>query len=454
MSTKRDLVEAHAFSRRRLVTAFVSGAPGGREVEPVRPGRAIVGGIALAVLLLAGAAIAGHFKPTMPDNWLQPGMFVSKENGQGYVIVEDGSPLQPVVNATSARLIFGDDLDPQTVVQAAIDKEEIGDRIGIFGAPESLPAESLLVGSGWTACTNSAAGVRLRIDRSPGVTEAGNGAVVVRADGQSYVVAQGATGAHRLLLPTAPREQADVLNALRIGSSATVETTSEWVNLFPEGPALGAASFGAAGGGRVSYGGQEFRVGQLVSYQGSTYLVGKQAPMALDAFSEAVYRALTRDRRAPTPVSSIGLRTDAGPAGWPTALPQPIDDEPCAVLHAAAGEAAFVGLGTDPVTSASAEGLSRETDTSVAPSLGSYVRTAGHGAAEGGTPWLVDSQGKRYRLGGPQGATAEALGYGGYAAPTIPESWIEPIRRCGPELSRTAALGRPDDVEVSQTCPG
>jgi hypothetical protein len=346
-------------------------------------------------------------------------MFVSKENGQGYVIVEEGRPLQPVVNATSAKLIFGEDLDPQTVVQAAIDKEEIGDRIGIFGAPESLPAESLLVGSGWTACTNSDAGVRVRIDAVPGATEVGNGAVVVRADGQSYVVAQGDTGARRLLLPRAPREQADVLNALRIGSPETVRTTSEWVNLFPEGPALGSTSFGVEGGGTVSYGGQRFRVGELVSYQGSTYLVRREAPMALDPFSEAVYRALTRDRREPTEVGSIGLRTDAAPDGWPSMLPQPIGDEACAVLHAQKDQAAFVGLGADPAPEASAEGLSHETDTSVAPSLGAYVKTAGHGATDGGTPWLVDSQGKRYRLGGPQGATADALGYGGYPVPTI-----------------------------------
>jgi hypothetical protein len=59
VATARDLVEAHTFSRRRLVTAFVSGAPGGREVEPVRPGRTIVGGVVLALLLIAGAALSG-----------------------------------------------------------------------------------------------------------------------------------------------------------------------------------------------------------------------------------------------------------------------------------------------------------------------------------------------------------------------------------------------------------
>lgn len=59
MVTRRDLVEASSSSRRRLVTAFVSGAPDGREVTPARPGRTIIGGLALALLLLAGAAVSG-----------------------------------------------------------------------------------------------------------------------------------------------------------------------------------------------------------------------------------------------------------------------------------------------------------------------------------------------------------------------------------------------------------
>ena len=66
MATHRDLVDAQAFSRRRLVAAFVSGAPGGREVEPVRPGRVLIGGIALSMLLMAGAAIAGFLQGGLP----------------------------------------------------------------------------------------------------------------------------------------------------------------------------------------------------------------------------------------------------------------------------------------------------------------------------------------------------------------------------------------------------
>jgi len=65
MVTKQDLVEAYSFSRRRLVTAFVSGATG---CESSRSARTIVGGLALAGLLLAGAAIARTLSPTVPED--------------------------------------------------------------------------------------------------------------------------------------------------------------------------------------------------------------------------------------------------------------------------------------------------------------------------------------------------------------------------------------------------
>ena len=58
-------------------------------MEPARPGRTIVGGLALAVLLIAGAAIAGIFSPRVPDDWTDPGLIVSKEIGTAYVITED-----------------------------------------------------------------------------------------------------------------------------------------------------------------------------------------------------------------------------------------------------------------------------------------------------------------------------------------------------------------------------
>lgn len=84
MATQKDLAEAYAFNRRRLITAFVSGAPGGREVEPVRRGWTLVGGLALAALLVAVAAIAGVVLPTLDEKWAgQPRLINSPAAGVG-----------------------------------------------------------------------------------------------------------------------------------------------------------------------------------------------------------------------------------------------------------------------------------------------------------------------------------------------------------------------------------
>ena len=134
MATKRDLVEAHAFSRRRLVTAFVSGAPGGREVEPVRPGRTIVGGLALSVLLVLGAVIAGVFAPRTPEDWNKVGLVVSKDDGGLYVVTEqsDHPVLRPVINVTSAKLILGDlATDPTPLSSSFIQSQHIAEDVGI-----------------------------------------------------------------------------------------------------------------------------------------------------------------------------------------------------------------------------------------------------------------------------------------------------------------------------------
>ena len=142
MATKRDLVEAHQFSRRRLITAFVSGAPGGREVEPARPGRALVGGLALALLVVAGGAVTGLIFGRDEADWKQPGLVISKERGQPYLVStpEDGGlVIRPVVNVTSARLILGSESEPTYVSEDAINAERIGEPIGILNAPANVP---------------------------------------------------------------------------------------------------------------------------------------------------------------------------------------------------------------------------------------------------------------------------------------------------------------------------
>ena len=52
MATKGDLIEAQNFSRRRLLTAFVSGAPGGKELQPTAPLRAVIAAALLAFFVV------------------------------------------------------------------------------------------------------------------------------------------------------------------------------------------------------------------------------------------------------------------------------------------------------------------------------------------------------------------------------------------------------------------
>ena len=280
MSTKRDLVEAHAFSRRRLVTAFVSGAPGGREVEPNRPGRAIIGGVALAILLVAGAAIAGVFSPRTQANWRDAGIVIAKESGNNYVVIENGDPLRPT-DPVSARLIFGSKAEARTVAQDEINKVEIGDDIGILGAPDSLPSTGLLVDSGWSACMNDQGGAQFRIDSSPATRSAPAAAVTVTGSGgKRYLVASSGngSGAYRLDLGTG-RTANGILARLGLASAPSYDVPDEWLNLFPSGPALSEGSFGVSGAGKPApyadqLGDASLRVGQLVTYVGKTYVLG------------------------------------------------------------------------------------------------------------------------------------------------------------------------------------
>lgn len=58
MASPRELLEARRFERRRLVSAFMTGAAGARDCAPAPVGRIVVIGLAVGVLLLAGALVA------------------------------------------------------------------------------------------------------------------------------------------------------------------------------------------------------------------------------------------------------------------------------------------------------------------------------------------------------------------------------------------------------------
>ncbi|GAA2139700.1 type VII secretion protein EccB [Nocardioides koreensis] len=481
MATKRDLVEAYSFSRRRLVTAFVSGAPGGREVEPTRPGRTIVGGLALAVLLVAGAAIAGVFAPKDPADWNKPGLIVSKETGAAYVILEESEHpvLRPVINITSARLILGTGAEPQPriLAQATIDAQTIGDDIGILGAPASLPASSLLVDDGWTACTADRRGLRLAVAEDPQATPAPDHGFVVESEGAHYLIAQGVEepdidlGAYRYRIPEG-NDQDNMLDVLGLPArSAAVRVPEEWLALFPAGGDLNWKAFGLTGfGDPVEEAGDQAvpagaRVGDVVTTDGESMLLTANGPIKLNEFALAVYRHSPSPAGRLTPAPRRGgapvewavdtlpqvdrAKSAYAAAHWPKSTLQATGGDHCAVLDTAPGTAPTVQLATDATGDASPVDLQRDSrSVAVQAGRGAYVLSGDWDETSGGSPFVVDAKGQAYPLVGPD--VAARLGYADHQAGIVPDSWIQ-LFEPGVNLSVDAALCPPDH-EQGRSC--
>lgn len=476
MASKRDLVEANAFGRRRLVSAFVSGAPGGREVEPARPARTIVGGLALAVLLMAGAAAAGYFAPREAVDWTRPGLVISRQTGAAYVILgADGHPvLHPVVNMTSARLVL-DEVEPTLVSQQTIDQQTIGQEIGIPGAPATLPAEALLIDSGWTACTRDRGGIGLALDDHPGVTPIPTSGFVVKSGGAYYVVAQGGQGngqppgAYRYLLPEPEQDRpADADNLLGdLGlpiRDAAVRVPAAWLALFPAGGDLGWRSFGvdhlgapAPGAGGPGVPG-DARVGDVIVSGDRALLLTAAGPAPLDAWALGVYRhTLTPQglpsvdrRRGDRPRITVSSQPPRGAqkvpsyeaARWPSRVLTPHPGAPCAELTAAAGSAPTVQLASDPGDGATADAVAAgHVERTVAAGSGAYVIPGAWTDISGVPAIVVDAEGRSHPLIGEEAATR--LGYGSHTAPVVPHSWVD-LLATGVDLSADdAACRRP-----------
>ena len=463
MATKKDLVEAHAFSRRRLVTAFVSGAPGGREVEPVRPGRVLIGGVALSVLLLAGAAIAGFLLGRPPAQWLDEGSFIiSKDTGEQYVVMRGGDDplLQRVPNFVSAQLLLGEaELTPFTVRDKYIRTVQLGEDLGIEGAPAGLPAAAQLVDDGWTACTGDGLGIKIAVQQTPTVDDLAGSSFLVSSKGEQWLIATAPPvgdeegRAYRFPMPRDETQASTLGNRLGFGASP-VEVDDEWLNLFPSGDPLEATSFGVDDAGQpVPYGDttqdlSRFRVGDLLrSASGNYFLLGDESPQDLGDFAAAVYAVVGEEATEVSDDLAAKFGDTEYPAEWPSGLPAAVTSGSlCGVLHPAPGADARVSLATNPTGAADPAGddpIDRgRHDVDVAPSAGAYVLAGSDEAADGGTPYVIDTKGKKYELG-PSVPTY--VGYGDVAPPLVPSTWMAFFDE-GVALTTNSARRVPEDA--------
>jgi type VII secretion protein EccB len=477
MATKKDLVEAYSFSRRRLVTAFLSGAPGGREVEPARPGRTIVGGLALAVLLVAGAAIASVLASRTEEDWNKVGLVVSRQEAAPYVILDDGEDptLIPVINITSAQLILGADVEPTYVDQDVIEDQTPGDPIGIAGAPQTLPRPKQFIESGWTACTDDAVGIAVDVSNSERVDVRENAAIVVHGADADWLVARSPAddADRRYYRYRIPEATGDPLLRDDLGLTSKAEAIDvppDWIALFPEGGELGGAGFNLADGGKplADPPAPDARVGDYA-------IDGDRAVMftndgtgiqPLDPFALAVLRNSKFPGHRPVPLD-VPIPTlpyeqrSFQPSHWPVTIPTALNSPPCARLDVDPDHVPYVDLAADPEGDAVSppEGSAGaipvdERRVSIDRGHGAFVRVGSWDETTSGSAFVIDPRGKAYSLVGV--LTLDKLGYGATPEPLVPDEWLELFDR-GVELSTSTALCPPanqpgEDAPSPETC--
>lgn len=433
MATKNDLIEAQTFSRRRLLTAFVSGAPGGKELEPTAPLRAVIAAIALTVAVILVGVFWGLIRPGLPNGWENGKLILVSDTGARFVTVE--GELHPVINTASARLLLpASDFAVISTDQQNLQGVALGSTLGIVGAPDELPAPDRLQNAGWSACVTDDAGIDVQVGGST-ADAADDRAVVVESGGdrfiidgeRSYAVGDGGSDA--------------VLRAAGITALDPVEVSSDWLNLFTPGTALEPIEVADTG---RSIPGTDLAAGDVVHLQDTPdserLLVQADGTLAeLTPLAWQLYQLGDGASVTPTEVSGAdtqALTTTARPAGgqdWPATGFQSIDSDEraCALLVGGGAEARTV-LAVQPADAEVSAGVHVE------PGTGALLRAGGRGEQSTGIVTLVDATGTAFALPGATEETVNRLGYQVDDIDPVGDVWID-LLATGPALTEEAA---------------
>ncbi|MFE3829063.1 type VII secretion protein EccB [Streptomyces sp. NPDC059092] len=276
MASRRDELNAYTFAKKRTVAAFLQPSATAAEEGAPRPLRAVVPGLIVGAVILAGFGAWGMFKPTAPKDWAKPDtkVIVGKDSTTRYVVLSTGEGkqketlLHPVLNLASARLLltpkeFAVIQVPDKILDAG--KPPRGPILGIPYAPDRLPSDTEAARpKRWAVCEQPGGGkggsvqkaAFLFADRDFARTDGGQrltGAQVLYVKGQKgdrYLVDAKGT---KYLVRDKP---SDNLTRALVGGREPQSVTDDWLDTlhtgspvdFPEVPGEVAADAGVGGG--------------------------------------------------------------------------------------------------------------------------------------------------------------------------------------------------------------
>ncbi|PZT72391.1 MULTISPECIES: type VII secretion protein EccB [unclassified Streptomyces] len=468
MASRRDELNAYTFAKKRLVAAFLQPSAAGTDEAAPRPLRAVLPGLVVGALLLAGFGAWGIFKPKVPNGWSAPGahVIVGSESTTRYVVLETKGVkrLHPVLNFASAKLLLDpDNSSVMQVPESVLDGGGIqrGPMLGIPYAPDRLPsAAEAGRGKLWVVCEQPGAGagrtvqkaVFLLADREAGKVGGKRRlhegqALYVEADGDEatrYLVepdgtrhAVGTTGGDR------PPAREEVLRRSLFGDGARPQrVTDDWLRTlhtgsaidFPKLPGKAGAPAGVGGGldARLDKVGMVLKAVAGTGMQHYVVLPGEVAPV-----SDFVARLLLTSPEA----AVLGQKAQAAEVapqsftpspdefyadkGWPASIPVQANDTAartgtvCNVLHGVDAKG-VAELTTWAGPRYPVSFLDGATSAYVTPGSGVLYRQFSGASPTTGSLFLVTDTGLRYAVQTNNDSSADPSEIGETAKPGAP----------------------------------
>jgi type VII secretion protein EccB len=468
------------------------------------PGRgrsmALLVGVALACVCVAGAAVLGFFKPAKVVGDSK----IVADQDTGALYVNLSGRLFPALNLTSARLIAGSPDRPVRVPPEELANYPRGPWVGIPGAPGRMVGTTDR-DSDWAACDSAQTGKAGPLDPSTGLPSAALSPVrttaiggpltidgdsvrelaadearLVRRDGADWLVYRSENNG--IVRATIDLKETPVVLALGIDTTAPVMPVSEGLlNAIPEAPALTVPQIPGDGSEVTLTSGGTARIGavQTVASPGrpaSYYLVTQQglvqvSPVLAAMIRNADVQGTAASATVSPSVAAANLRPNARPVAptFPTSPVELVDpaanpttcftwaregDESIARTTILVGkqlplardeQARVVYLASASPTDA------RDADEVYLPTTtGRFVQVTGTepGSRLQESLWWISDSGVRYGIDVPPGdsgpdQTLAALGIGS----PVPAPWsIVKLFAPGPTLSQRDAKVQHDGI--------
>ena len=477
MPSSKDILEAQRFNRNRLITAFTSGTPDGREVDTPSPVRPLIFGLVVAIVISVVGIGMRVFAPNPKLGESQYELIDVKGTGARYFWAN--GVLHPIANVTTARLLSPE--SKLTTIQAsAASLENIprGAQIGLPDVPDDVPLTDML-SKQWLSCDMESGyhtwiAKALPADNFP-VKQATSALVQATGSGDRYFVDR--EKGKKYYIDSSVSRLGDWALSFQNLASYPITVEPEWLDLFPSGTPLRPWSYNDienAGQPAENLPGdlknEGITIGMVLDQVDSagqvknSYLVIDDSHLVVfNSTAARLYQDAPPSKKFPTemfkyvePVQAVFVGED-----WPDVedfeAPEWFDESRdaasrtvlCAKMDntdrlnpkfdlVTMPEKRAIEASYDAESLQSPKGPSTTRNVTVAGGSGALLALTSGGGGEAASYVFISDMGFRHSLGDVPSVSMNALGWSASEAASVPRAWGELIPP-GSEMSPKAA---------------